>query len=129
VAVATNAFKKSLFTIEERMEMCRVSLADYPMVSIDTFDGPAGKIRHEAKARAILRGLRAVTDFELRISAGHDEPAAGTGNRDGVSHDRPALGILKLQHFSRKRPCTAATSRAWCRKIVFLKLREKFGLK
>ena len=39
VAVATNAFKKSLFTIEERMEMCRVSLADYPMVSIDTFDG------------------------------------------------------------------------------------------
>jgi pantetheine-phosphate adenylyltransferase len=67
VAVATNAFKKSLFTIEERMEMIRGSLADNPNVSIDSFDGLLVKYAKARKARAILRGLRAVTDFEYEF--------------------------------------------------------------
>jgi pantetheine-phosphate adenylyltransferase len=67
VAVATNAFKKSLFTIEERMEMVRLSLADYPAVSIDTFDGLLVNYAKHQNARAILRGLRAVTDFEYEF--------------------------------------------------------------
>ena len=67
VAVATNAFKKSLFTNEERMEMIRVSLADLPMVSIDTFDGLLVNYAKSQNARAILRGLRAVTDFEYEF--------------------------------------------------------------
>ncbi|HZE22073.1 MAG TPA: pantetheine-phosphate adenylyltransferase [Desulfobaccales bacterium] len=67
VAVATNAFKKSLFTIEERMEMIRVSLADKPTVTIDTFDGLLVNYAKSQNARAILRGLRAVTDFEYEF--------------------------------------------------------------
>jgi pantetheine-phosphate adenylyltransferase len=67
VAVATNAFKQSLFTIEERMEMVRESLADYPTVTIDTFDGLLVNYAKGQKARAILRGLRAVTDFEYEF--------------------------------------------------------------
>ena len=99
VAVATNAFKKSLFTIEERMEMIRVVPGGLPQRSPSTpFDGLLVKYAREQKARAILRGLQGRHRFRVRISAGHDEPAAGTGNRDGVSHDRPALGFLQLQH-------------------------------
>jgi pantetheine-phosphate adenylyltransferase len=67
VAVATNAFKQSLFTIDERMEMIRGSLADNPNVSIDSFDGLLVKYAKARKARAILRGLRAVTDFEYEF--------------------------------------------------------------
>jgi pantetheine-phosphate adenylyltransferase len=67
VAVATNAFKKSLFTIEERVEMVRESLAVYPMVTIDTFDGLLVNYAKSQNARAILRGLRAVTDFEYEF--------------------------------------------------------------
>jgi pantetheine-phosphate adenylyltransferase len=67
VAVATNAFKQSLFTIEERMEMIRVSLADYPQVRIDTFQGLLVKYAMQQGARAMLRGLRAVTDFEYEF--------------------------------------------------------------
>ena len=67
VAVATNAFKKSLFTIEERMEMIRESLKDYPNVSIGTFQGLLVNYAKEQQARAILRGLRAVTDFEYEF--------------------------------------------------------------
>ena len=67
VAVATNAFKRSLFTIEERMEMIRESLKDYPQVSIDSFDGLLVNYAMRQKARAVLRGLRAVTDFEYEF--------------------------------------------------------------
>ncbi len=68
VAVATNAFKKSLFTIEERMEMMpRSPWRATPQVSIDTFDGLLVKYAKERKARVVLRGLRAVTDFEYEF--------------------------------------------------------------
>ncbi len=67
VAVAKNPVKKPLFTIEERMEMIRVSLQDHPQVSCDTFDGLLVKYAISRNARAVLRGLRAVTDFEYEF--------------------------------------------------------------
>jgi pantetheine-phosphate adenylyltransferase len=67
VAVATNAFKQSLFTIEERMEMIRESLKDYPQITIDSFEGLLVNYARRQKARAVLRGLRAVTDFEYEF--------------------------------------------------------------
>lgn len=67
VAVATNAFKQSLFTIEERMEMIRESLKDHPQITIDSFEGLLVNYAKRQKARAILRGLRAVTDFEYEF--------------------------------------------------------------
>jgi pantetheine-phosphate adenylyltransferase len=67
VAVAWNPTKQCLFTIEERMEMIRVSLQDNPQVSIDTFKGLLVNYARKQKARAILRGLRAVTDFEYEF--------------------------------------------------------------
>ncbi|MGA7561964.1 MAG: pantetheine-phosphate adenylyltransferase [Desulfobaccales bacterium] len=67
VAVATNAFKQSLFTIEERMEMIREPLKDHPQITIDSFEGLLVNYARRQKARAILRGLRAVTDFEYEF--------------------------------------------------------------
>jgi len=67
VAVAVNPVKKPLFTIEERMEMIRVSLQDHPQVSCDNFDGLLVKYATSRNARAVLRGLRAVTDFEYEF--------------------------------------------------------------
>ena len=67
VAVAVNPVKQPLFTIEERVEMIRVSLQDHPQVSCDTFDGLLVKYAISRNARAVLRGLRAVTDFEYEF--------------------------------------------------------------
>jgi len=67
VAVAWNPMKQCLFTIEERMEMIRVSLVEHPQVSIDTFTGLLVDYARQQKARAVLRGLRAVTDFEYEF--------------------------------------------------------------
>ena len=67
VAVATNAFKKPLFTIDERMEMIRESLVDHPRVTIDHFDGLLVEYCKRQGAQVIMRGLRAVTDFEYEF--------------------------------------------------------------
>jgi pantetheine-phosphate adenylyltransferase len=67
VAVATNASKQSLFTVEERMEMIRESLKDHPQITIDSFEGLLVNYARRQKARAVLRGLRAVTDFEYEF--------------------------------------------------------------
>jgi pantetheine-phosphate adenylyltransferase len=67
VAVAKNPVKVPFFTSEERMEMIRVSLVDHPRVTIDTFDGLLVEYAKSKDARIILRGLRAVTDFEYEF--------------------------------------------------------------
>ncbi len=67
VAVAKNPGKRPLFTLEERADMLRVALRDIPGVTIDTFDGLLMDYCKRVQARVVLRGLRAVTDFEYEF--------------------------------------------------------------
>jgi len=67
VAVAEGSFKKSLFSVEERLEMIREALADTPNVIIDSFPGLLVEYVKSQNAQVILRGLRAVTDFEYEF--------------------------------------------------------------
>ncbi|MBE0504593.1 MAG: pantetheine-phosphate adenylyltransferase [Desulfuromonadales bacterium] len=67
VAIARNSGKQSLFTIEERIAMIRRVVGKNPRVRVDTFDGLLVDYVVENKARVILRGLRAVSDFEYEF--------------------------------------------------------------
>jgi pantetheine-phosphate adenylyltransferase len=67
VAVAEGSFKKTIFTVKERLEMIREALADTPNVTIDSFQGLLVEYVKSQKARVVLRGLRAVTDFEYEF--------------------------------------------------------------
>ncbi len=64
VAIATNGTKDPLFTIEERLEMLHKSFEGMPRVEVDSFDGLLVDYVEKRRADAILRGLRAVSDFE-----------------------------------------------------------------
>jgi pantetheine-phosphate adenylyltransferase len=64
VAVAVNAEKSPLFTIAERVEIARSVFANQPSVEVDTFDGLLVDYVVRRKADVIVRGLRAVSDFE-----------------------------------------------------------------
>ena len=64
VAVATNPFKKSLFAVEERLVLLREVLADYPNTEADSFTGLTVKYAERSGAQALIRGLRAISDFE-----------------------------------------------------------------
>ena len=67
VAILLNPAKKSFFSVEERMEMLQVSMKKFKNVEFDVFDGLLVDYAHERKAHAILRGMRAVSDFEYEF--------------------------------------------------------------
>lgn len=66
-AVARSTPKKALFTIEERVEMAKEVFADEPNVIIEPFDGLLIDYVSRRGAGSILRGLRAVSDFEYEF--------------------------------------------------------------
>ena len=67
VAVLVNADKAPLFSIDERVEIARAVFADQPNVEIDMFDGLLVDYVARRKADVIVRGLRAVSDFEFEF--------------------------------------------------------------
>ncbi len=64
VAVLINPAKRPLFTVEERLELLRKSLAHLPNVEVNTSEGLLVDYAAQMNAGAILRGMRAVSDFE-----------------------------------------------------------------
>ena len=79
VAVANNSQKNSLFSIDERMDLIRTVLKDEPRVSVDTFTGLLIDYVASKEAHVVIRGLRAISDFEyefqiaqMNSSIGHD---------------------------------------------------------
>ncbi|MBT2756130.1 pantetheine-phosphate adenylyltransferase [Mesobacillus foraminis] len=67
VAVLNNSSKNPLFSVEERMELIRKVTKDLPNVKVDTFQGLLVEYAASVKANAIIRGLRAVSDFEYEM--------------------------------------------------------------
>ena len=64
VAVATNSSKQPLFTVAERVDLIRAALGDTKGVDVQSFGGLLVDFARQAGARLLIRGLRAVSDFE-----------------------------------------------------------------
>ena len=67
VAVLANRTKASLFTVEERMEMIRKTTSQFPNVKVDSWHGLLVDFCKENSIQAIVKGLRAVTDFDYEL--------------------------------------------------------------
>lgn len=67
VSVLANDTKSPLFSPEERVQMLRDVLAVYPNVEIDSFDGLLIDYARRKGARLILRGIRAISDYEYEL--------------------------------------------------------------
>ena len=67
VAILVNAEKSPLFSMEERVEIAREVFKPFPMVEVDTFHGLLVDYVERRQAQVIVRGLRAVSDFEFEF--------------------------------------------------------------
>ncbi|GAC1321196.1 MAG: pantetheine-phosphate adenylyltransferase [Collimonas sp.] len=67
VGVADSKKKKPFFTLEERLAITREELGHYANVQVESFSGLLGDLVRAHDARVIVRGLRAVSDFELEF--------------------------------------------------------------
>jgi pantetheine-phosphate adenylyltransferase len=67
VAVATNPKKSSLFTAVERVGFIAGAVSDEPRIEVREFDGLLVELAHQVGASMLIRGLRAVSDFEYEF--------------------------------------------------------------
>jgi pantetheine-phosphate adenylyltransferase len=67
VAILINAEKAPLFSMDERLKITREVFKDFPNVEVDTFDGLLVDYVERRRAHVIVRGLRAVSDFEFEF--------------------------------------------------------------
>ena len=69
VAVARNSSKNSLFSIDERVDLISRVMSGNPRAAVDTFDGLLVDFVRSQNASVIIRGLRAVSDFEYEFQS------------------------------------------------------------
>jgi pantetheine-phosphate adenylyltransferase len=67
VSILNNPGKDPLFTVEERAEMLREAISGMSNVSVATFDGLMVDFAHQQGAKAVLRGIRAISDYEYEF--------------------------------------------------------------
>ncbi|MDO9515105.1 MAG: pantetheine-phosphate adenylyltransferase [Syntrophales bacterium] len=67
VTIGLNPNKKTLFSVEERISMIRESVGDNPRVEVNSFSGLLVDYVEKSEAHCILRGLRAMSDFEYEF--------------------------------------------------------------
>jgi pantetheine-phosphate adenylyltransferase len=71
VAVLRNPHKTPLFTVEHRMAQIRQAASHLSKVEVDSFEGLTVTYAHMQQAMVLLRGLRAVSDFEMELQMAH----------------------------------------------------------
>jgi pantetheine-phosphate adenylyltransferase len=71
VAVAVNGSKTPLFTAQKRVEQIRQAVQHLPNVAVDTFNGLTVTYAKDQNAAVLIRGLRAISDFELELQMAH----------------------------------------------------------
>ena len=67
VAILRNSEKDPLFTLPERKEMLQEMVKHYPNVRVDSFDGLLVDYAMKKNAKAVLRGIRAISDYEYEL--------------------------------------------------------------
>lgn len=67
VSVLRNAHKHPLFTLEERVAMLRDVASPFPNVEVDCFDGLLVDYARQKQAKLLLRGIRAISDYEYEL--------------------------------------------------------------
>lgn len=67
IGVAASTNKSPFFTLEERVELAQEVVADLPNVQVRSFTGLLVEFAKEAESQVIIRGLRAISDFEYEV--------------------------------------------------------------
>jgi pantetheine-phosphate adenylyltransferase len=67
VAILRNSAKNPLYTVEERVGMLSEGIGEFDNVSISTFDGLLVDFAREERAQAVVRGIRAISDYEYEF--------------------------------------------------------------
>ena len=96
VSILRNDTKQPLFTVEERMEMLAEVAGRFSNVEVDYFDGLLVDYAARKNATVILRGIRAISDYEFELANGADESPPRARHRDDFSHGGGSVFVHQL---------------------------------
>ena len=100
VAVLNNSAKNPLFTVEERVELLKECCKGIQNVSVESFDGLTVEFAKKRHASVMVRGLRAVTDFENEIQLAQTS-RTDARHRDHVSGNEHQVELPFFHHCKR----------------------------
>jgi pantetheine-phosphate adenylyltransferase len=90
IAVARAHHKKTIFSLEQRLEMTRQAMSDCPNVKVETFDGLVIEFAKKLNAKTMVRGIRSMTDFDYEFQL------AGMNRRLAPAIDTVFLNTLDV---------------------------------
>lgn len=94
VAVVANPDKEPLFSIEERKDMLREALAHLDNIEIEAFDGLLVDFARERDVNVVVKGLRAVSDFEYELQMAQMNAALSPGLDTMFVTSKPSWAFL-----------------------------------
>jgi len=94
IAIADNPNKKCMFTVEERKELIRQSIKDLHNVEVDSFEGLTVDYAKKKGATILLRGLRAVSDFEYEMQLSQNNRALSEDIKTVFLITRPEYNFI-----------------------------------
>lgn len=68
LGIGINPDKQPLFSVDERMDLCRTAVAELPNVEVTSFQGLAVEFVRECRSRVLLRGVRSLTDIDAEFT-------------------------------------------------------------
>lgn len=101
IGVLNNQAKTPLFTVEERVDMLRNVTAGLPNVEIQCFDGLTIEFARKNHAQVVIRGLRAVTDFEYELQLAQTNRVIAPEIDTMFFNHQFEIFLFKLQHCKR----------------------------
>ena len=90
IAVTRAHHKKTMFSLEQRLEMTRQAMSDCPNVKVETFDGLVIEFAKKLNAKTMVRGIRSMTDFDYEFQL------AGMNRRLAPAIDTVFLNTLDV---------------------------------
>ena len=96
VAVFENPVKKPLFTMAEREEMLRETTRHIPNIEVVSFHGLLNEYAIDHGATVIIRGLRALSDFEYEFQRALLMKKSRAAHRNGIHHDEYQIFLYQL---------------------------------
>ena len=103
VAILRNPEKDPLFSVADRRKMLEAMTADYNNVSVDTFDGLTVDYALRVEAQAILRGIRAISDYEYELQMALMNRKLQPGAGDGIHDARRKIFVPEFAPGARGR--------------------------
>lgn len=94
IAVSRNRMKNQFISVEERLELIKASVAHLPNVEVDAFEGLTVEYAKSKGAKILLRGLRAVSDFEYEMQLSQTNSALAHDIKTVFLTTRPKYNFI-----------------------------------